>query len=147
MPVPMAGTAITLPFRSSTFLDRSVFGHHIFVGGVTGRAIAELVEYDAQVGHAGAVDGGAELCEGEVDDVDFAGREHGERDGGAGHTDRLQDVGFAEVLGDARLVEDDRRQLTRRHRPADTSFTGWADAMPVSDADGAGGKKAAEGLP
>ena len=80
-------------------------------------AVAELVGDDAQVVHAGVLDGDGEGGIGEVGDLELAvgeRRHHGRR---ARETHRLERVGLAEVLREILLLEHDRSPVGDRRDP------------------------------
>ena len=73
---------------------------------------------DADVLHMGILDGEAEGREGERRDVDLVRRQRGDLRRAAFEMHRLVAVALAEMLRDLLLLEEDRGELRRHHRPA-----------------------------
>ena len=99
--------------------DRAVFENQISVGKVARHVALEVVGDCAQIFHFRVFDRQSERRIGEQRNIELSGVERSDHRRAAVEPDRLQLIGFAEMLGDARLGEQDRREIRRGCNPAD----------------------------
>ena len=116
--LPAAFDAKTLPFEILDPADAAVLADDVLRREMRAFSVAVLVGEDAQIGHAGILDGKREGRIAERRHVDLARGERIDEKRAALKARRLEHVGFSFVLGDAAHRKEDRRDLRRHEQPS-----------------------------
>ena len=102
--------------------DRAVVENQIAVLEIARNIALEIVGDGAQIVHLAVFDRQGERRIGEQRDIELARGDRGDHRRAAVEAKRLQRVALAEMLGDAVLGKQDRRQVCRRGDPSDADL-------------------------